>query len=145
MLGLNPTKFSKSFFFIPVLDAPFTEDLAFFTFSMVQICHSLNLTTKSSLCIGDSFGFRADNLHSVTISSQRPEAACCVALAPDPPFPLPILLLLLFVTFVVNHHSKIYKNENHTTQINSNFLNVIHKLHKICTKFNMSAFCSLIH
>lgn len=122
MLGLNPTKFSKSFFFIPVLDAPFTEDLAFFTFSMVEICHSLNLTTKSSLCIGDSFGFRADNLHSVTISSQRLEAACCVALAPDPPFPLPILLLLLFVTFVVNHQSKIYKNEIKTNQINLKFL-----------------------
>lgn len=45
-----------------------------------------------------------------------------MALAPDPPFPLPILLLLLFVTFVVNHQSKIYKNEIKTNQINLKFL-----------------------
>lgn len=59
-----------------------------------------------------------------------------MALAPDPPFPLPILLLLLFVTFVVNHHSKIYKNEIKTTQINLKFLSVFYKLHKGQPIFN---------
>lgn len=58
-----------------------------------------------------------------------------MALAPDPPFPLPILLLLLFVTFVVNHHSKIYKNEI-KTQINLKILSVFHKLHKGHPIFN---------
>lgn len=58
-----------------------------------------------------------------------------MALAPDPPFPLPILLLLLFVTFVVNHHSKIYKKEI-KTQINLKFLSVFHKLHKGHPIFN---------